>query len=82
MTNPHTTHRMSLIRSEIIAMMKAFAGAKKALIGPSLALTYDDARRVADRKSIWMVGYLRARRSGDRLKGFYRRKYFEERTEG
>jgi hypothetical protein len=31
MTNPHTTHRMTVIRSEIIAMMKAFAGVKKAL---------------------------------------------------
>lgn len=43
------------------------------MIRPNMALTYSDARRICDRKGIWMVEYLRARRSRDRLIGFYRR---------
>lgn len=34
----------------------------KGMISPNAAASYDDAERVADRKSIWMVEYLRARR--------------------
>lgn len=45
----------------------------------TLGGTYESAIRVRDRKSIWLVLWLRARRDGDTLRGFYRRKHFEER---
>jgi hypothetical protein len=35
----------------------------KGMIRPNMALSFDDSRRIADRKSVAMVGYLRARRS-------------------
>lgn len=53
----------------------------RGMIFPRMADTYDDAKRVYLKKSIWMVQYLRARRSGDRLISFYRRKHFEEAKE-
>jgi hypothetical protein len=31
------------------------------------------------RKSLWMVEYLRGRRSGDKLTAFYRRQHFADR---
>lgn len=41
-------------------------------------LTYDGAARLVKRgASHWTVLYLRARKSGDRLKGFYRRNAME-----
>ena len=40
-----------------------------------MALTYADARRIADRKSVELVDYLRARRDGGRLKGLFRRRH-------
>ena len=48
------------------------------MIRPNMASTYSDAKRIADRKGVWMVEYLRARRLGDRLIGFFRRKHFEQ----
>lgn len=39
--------------------------------------TYEGSRAIMLRKSSWLVLYLRARRSDDNLKGFYRRKHFE-----
>ena len=50
----------------------------KAMVQPGMAGSYDAAAKVYARKSIWVVHYLRARRSGDKLIGFYRRKHFEE----
>jgi hypothetical protein len=35
----------------------------KGMICPNMGLSFEDSRRVADRKSEAMVGYLRARRS-------------------
>lgn len=49
------------------------------MIRPNMAMTYRDAQRVCARKGIWMVEYLRARRSGDRLIGFFRRQHFKSR---
>jgi hypothetical protein len=44
--------------------------------------TYEAARIVRDRKSIWMVEYLRARRNPNHISpAFFRRKYFEEKQE-
>lgn len=48
------------------------------IIRKGMGATYEDAARIAARKSAWMVLYLRARRTGDKLKGFYRRKALEE----
>ncbi|MGH0004090.1 hypothetical protein ACQU0X_28800 [Pseudovibrio ascidiaceicola] len=45
----------------------------KGLVHPELARTYDEARDVYQRKGIWMVRYIRARRSKDRLKGYFRK---------
>lgn len=42
----------------------------------TLAASYESAERVRDRKSIWMVLWLRARRDGDCLRAFYRRQHF------
>ncbi len=42
-------------------------------------MSFDSARDVMQRKSIWMVEYLRGRRLGDNLTGFYRRKFLAER---
>jgi hypothetical protein len=44
-----------------------------------LAMTYEGAVRIASRKGPWMVQYLRARRTGDRLKAWYRSKHFAAR---
>jgi len=41
-----------------------------------LGMSYESARKVTARKSIWMVLWLRARRDGDPLRGFYRRQHF------
>ncbi len=51
------------------------------MIRPNMALTYSDARRIHARKGIWMVEYLRARRSRDRLISFFRRQHFKSRPE-
>ena len=50
----------------------------KGLIYPGMAASYEDAKRVSERKSIWMVEYLRERRSRGRLRAFFRRNYFED----
>jgi hypothetical protein len=43
--------------------------------------TIEEARVVRDRKSIWIVEYLRARRCPSPISpAFYRRKHFEERN--
>lgn len=44
----------------------------------SLGLTWESARSISSRKSLWMVLWLRARRDGDTLRGFYRRRHFAE----
>lgn len=49
------------------------------MIRRNLGLTFEDSCRIARRKSTWMVLYLRARRTGDFCRGFYRRQHFEER---
>lgn len=58
------------------------------MIRPNMAGTYDEARRVAARKSIWAVEYLRARREAAShhlsyrrqaalsMKAFFRRRHF------
>lgn len=43
------------------------------MIRKNLGATYEQGLKIAARKSAWTVFYLRARRSGDILKGFYRR---------
>lgn len=52
----------------------------RGMIRPDMALAIEDSRAVADRKSIWMVGYLRARRlhTSPAVTGLYRRKRFED----
>ena len=49
------------------------------MIRKNMALTFADALRVSERRGIWMVEYLRARRSGDRRIGFFRRQHLKER---
>lgn len=51
------------------------------MIRKNLAATYEQGLKIAARKSAWMVFYLRARRSGDILKGFYRRQALAQRFE-
>lgn len=41
----------------------------------SAPITFDRAMKIAKRKSIWMKLYLEARRSGDNLKGYFRKKH-------
>lgn len=61
------------------------------MIYPRAAGSYEHARRVCERKSIWMVEYLRARREAvtmmlpkyrrdheRRMLGLYRRKHFAQ----
>lgn len=43
--------------------MKLWRRRFKGMIRPNMALGFEDSRRVAKRKSVAMVGYLRARRS-------------------
>ena len=43
--------------------MKLWPRRFKGMIRPNMALGFEDSRRVAKRKSVAMVGYLRARRS-------------------
>lgn len=50
----------------------------RGMIAPGMAGSFEDAERVAKRKSIWVVQYLRARRTWDVLIGFYRRTHFHE----
>ena len=40
-------------------MRRRFIG----MICPNMGLSFDDSRKIADRKSVAMVGYLRARRA-------------------
>lgn len=47
------------------------------LIDRRLDTSFSGAQKIAARKSIWLKLYVEARRSNDRLKGFYRRKHFE-----
>jgi len=47
----------------------------KGMIYPDFYTAFEGAEAIANRKSIWMVEYLRARRSGDRLIGFYRKSH-------
>jgi hypothetical protein len=44
----------------------------------TLGLGYEDSQRIMAAKSSWMVMWLRARRDGDQLRGYYRRKHFEQ----
>lgn len=44
----------------------------------TLGLTYEDALRIRDRKSAWMVHYLRGRRTNDPLTPFFRRQHLGE----
>jgi hypothetical protein len=39
-------------------------------------MTYEDAQRIAARKSVWMVLWLRARRDGDVLRRYYAVQHF------
>ena len=41
----------------------------------SLAMSHEDALRVAAAKSAWMAQYLRARRQDDVLLGYFRRNH-------
>jgi hypothetical protein len=63
----------------------------KGMIYRHAASSYEDARRVCDRKSIWMVEYLRARRQSVNITlpayrreqersslAFYRRQHFAQ----
>lgn len=43
----------------------------------TIAASFDDALRVYDRKGIWMVNYLRARRTADPLLSFFRRNHLK-----
>lgn len=43
----------------------------------TLGMSYESAKDVCHRKSIWMVLWLRARRDGDSLRAFYRKKHFQ-----
>ena len=59
-------------------MIKRFT----ALIFPTMAMSYGDAKRVCDAKGIWMVEYLRARRNpqwGGSL-SHIRKQYFKDKT--
>jgi len=51
-----------------------------AMIKPNMALAYADSSRVAARKGIWMVLYLRARRDG-LMKAYFRRQHFNAATQ-
>lgn len=44
-------------------------------------LTIDGAVKIRDAKSIWVVLYLRARQSRDRLKSYYRKQHAIERRQ-
>tara|TARA_R100001086_G_C11679780_1_gene215363 strand:- start:362 stop:526 length:165 start_codon:yes stop_codon:yes gene_type:complete len=50
------------------------------MIRPNMALTYFQAKRVEERKGIWMVEYLRARRSKSGRR-FCRRQFFKDEKE-
>lgn len=41
----------------------------------TLGASYESAQLVAKRKSIWLVLWLRARRDGDSLRGWYRKQH-------
>ena len=43
--------------------MKLWPRRFKGMIRPNMAVSFEDTRRVAERKSVAMVGYLRTRRS-------------------
>jgi hypothetical protein len=50
----------------------------KGMIRPNMALDYEGSRKIAERKTIFMVEYLRARRDPDRrLIAKYRRWHLE-----
>jgi hypothetical protein len=68
---------VSLLRNSVKGFMRAKRN-RKSMIRRDMGVTYESATRIAARKSVWMVLYLRARRTGDKLKAFYRRKALEE----
>ena len=45
----------------------------------TIGATYEDGFLVMNGKSLWMVEYLRARRSGDTLLAYYRREHLAAR---
>lgn len=51
---------------------------RKSIKMAQIPTDYESAVNIRDRKSIWMVEYLRARRSGDSLKGFFRRQHLKQ----
>lgn len=72
--------------TDIAAIAKGLTGAIRRWLGirrgpdwTSAGATYNDAFRIMGRKSLWMVEYLRARRSGDTLRGFYRTQFLRQR---
>ena len=48
----------------------------KGMIYPGMASTYEDSMAISLRKSMYLALYLRERRSGGTLNGFYRKKHF------
>lgn len=64
---------------QTIAIFCGFYKPFKGLISPGMAASYDNAHDVCKRKNIWMVQYLRERRTPNKkLNGYFRAKYFEE----
>lgn len=68
---------VSLLRNSVKGFMRAKRN-RKSMIRRNMGETYESTTMIAERKSMWMVRYLRARRTGDRHKAFYRRKALEE----
>ncbi len=68
---------VSLLRNSVKGFMRAKKN-RKSMIRSDLGETYESANEIAARKSVWMVMYLRARRTGDKHKGYYRRKAMRE----
>ena len=55
-----------MIGEQILVLVNFFRRKRfKGMIYPDMGATYEDARRISERKSIWMVEYLRARRPSD-----------------
>ena len=53
--------------------------AKRGMIPRGMAATFEDASRVRDATgSLWIVEYLRARRSDRKMAGYFRKKHFAE----
>ena len=43
-----------------------------------LGMSLEGGQRIMAAKSVWMVLWLRSRRDGDRLRGYYRRMHFAQ----